>query len=142
MVRLKHKKVAIRQGMANLRCWSSKIGRDTNSKTSTLIDDGDPHRVYCIVDGQEWLDSSVTHVERAPRVVGTHGFLAFKKLCACFLSTLCHVERGSVPSSVNSDTTRVITMFVRHHDRIDVFSLDSNCAQPLGKGAAAEACVD
>ena len=128
--------------MANLRCWSAKIGRDTNPKTSTLIDDGDPYRVDRIVDCQERLDSSVTHVEGAPRVVGTHGFLAFKKLCACFLSALCHVERGSVSSSVNPDTARVITMFVRHHDRIDVFGLDSNCTQPLGKGAAAESCVD
>ena len=133
MVRLKHKKVAIRQGMANLRCWSSKVSRDTNPKTRALIHDGDTYRVYRIVYGQERLDSSVTHVEGASRIVGTPGFLAFKKLCACFLSALCHVEWGSVSSSINSDTTRVITMFVRHHDRIDVLGLDSNCTQPLGK---------
>ena len=80
MVRLKHKKVAIRQGMANLRCWSSKVSRDTNPKTRALIHDGDTYRVYRIVYGQERLDSSVTHVEGASRIVGKHGFLAFKKL--------------------------------------------------------------
>jgi hypothetical protein len=142
VVRFQNQQVTLRQGVLDVRGRASKIGSNAYLQSRTLVHESDTDWIGRVVDREEGLDSDVTDDEVPVRPIFYDLLLPSEELITRSSRGAGHVDRGSVPSSINARAVRVVTMLVSDHDSVDRLWAHADQTQALGDLLGAEPGVD
>ena len=142
VIGFEYEEITPRECVPDLCGRAPEVSGHTEAQARALVHNCDAYRVRRVMDREERLNSNVAYVEGSTGIVWADGLLHAEDPVAGGLRPLGHVDRSPVTSRIYADATGVVTMLMRHDDRVDRIGLHTDGVEALGDRPAAEAGVD